>query len=314
MNTPNSPIVVVRNAPRSPAKTAPTRQRPPVAAILSVGIVGLLAFAFFLVPRAPLVSPGAVKTVRLVKTLKERPQRRVTHGTSRTPLHVHQVALRTPVKNEHLPQCEGPVYDNAATEADGLVMRSLEAAKEGRFATANDLAEQALRVFPQHRAAAGAWFLAGYAQQYTRLADEALAQLNNNNDEIELGPRYGRAAFIERNDDVYTLRCRGSNKKFTIQQLNGMNGVRFRITRQFLDNADLPANNLILAAVHHLKSIDETGNYNHANADTCLDAAVARCQKAASRSDVVAEQAKQILELFDWMRGRPLDRDLAMAK
>jgi hypothetical protein len=93
-----------------------------------------------------------------------------------------------------------------------------------------------------------------------------------------------------------------------------MNGVRFRITRQFLDNADLPANNLILAAVHHLKSIDETGNYNHANADTCLDAAVARCQKAASRSDVVAEQAKQILELFDWMRGRPLDCDLAMAK
>jgi hypothetical protein len=224
------------------------------------------------------------------------------------------VVLRPPVKNEHLPQCDGPVYDDEATEADGLVMRSLEAAKDGRFASANDLAKQALRVFPQHRAAVGAWLLAGYGQQYTKLADERLAQLNNNNDEIELGTRYGRAAFIERNDDVYTLRCRGSNKEFTVQQLNGMNGVRFRITRQFLDNADLPANNLILAAVHHLKSIDETGNYNHANADACLDAAVARCQKAASRSDVVAEQAKQILELFDWMRGRPLDHDLAMAK
>lgn len=128
----NSPIVVVRNAPRPPARTAPTRQRPPVAAILSIGIVGLRAFALFLVPRAPLVCSRAVKTVRSVKTPKESPRRRVPYRTSRTPSHVHQVAYQTPVNNEHLPQCAAPVYDDAATEADALVMRSLATAREGR--------------------------------------------------------------------------------------------------------------------------------------------------------------------------------------
>jgi hypothetical protein len=167
------------------------------------------------------------------------------------------------------------------------------------FIRANDLADDARHVWPDHPAAEGARYLAAYAEKYPALADEAIERISGDN--VDLGPKYGRAAFIERMGDTYKFHRQGGKLELTIAALNGTDGVRFCITRQFLDNADLTANHLILAAIHYLKNLDETGCCNVKAPEKCLAAAVARCSRATGRNDEAAEHAKHMRALFEWL-------------
>ena len=107
-----------------------------------------------------------------------------------------------------------------------------------------------------------------------RLAIGAKARSRIGGDNVDLGPKFGRAAFVEREGDTYKFRWQGGALKLTITELDATDGVRFSITRQFLGYADFTANHLILAAVHHLKNIDETGGCNVEAPEKCLAAAV----------------------------------------
>lgn len=186
---------------------------------------------------------------------------------------------------------------------DALVHESLKAAKQGMFGKANDLADEARQLAYDHPAATGAWYLAAYAEKYPALAYEALEKLNG--DDIYLGRKYGRVAFVEREGDIYKFRWRGGKLELTLAELQKMDDVRFEMTRKYLDNADFTANHLILAAIHHLKNIDETGRYNLKQPEKCLEAAVARCEKAAGQGDEAAKHAGHMLALFAWLESEP---------
>lgn len=303
MHPSESPVIIVRTRrPRGPHPSALATLMPVLSVVWAVGLVGLIAYAMSLGPRKPTtvskVAPPKVVTVAPRESARPLPQR----GAGRDARQVrHVVYDKSDPRTRTSPTPVVGAKDHIE-RADALVVESLGAAKEGLFVKANDLAQDALRLCPDHPAATGAWYLAAYAQQYTKLADEALERLNG---DVDLGSKYGIAAFIERNGDTYTFRCRGANRKFTSRQLGAMNGVRFRITRQFLDNAENPANDLILAAVHYLKSIDTSGNQNLANPAASLDAAVTRCTNATRGADGLAEHAGHVLALFRWLEARP---------
>ena len=77
---------------------------------------------------------------------------------------------------------------------------------------------------------------------------------------MDLGSKYGKALFIEKDDQSVTFRTKGQNKRFSRKELQGIPGVRFRITQQFLANANNPANDLILGAFQFLRHVDANGN------------------------------------------------------
>lgn len=191
--------------------------------------------------------------------------------------------------------------DARVARADALVVASLKAAGEGMFIKANDLAHEARDVCSDHPAAFGAWYLAAYTKQYTELADEALTRLNGANDDVFLGTKLGRGAFVERNDDTYTFFVKGRHIRLTEHELTQIDGVRSGITRRFLDKADNPANHLILASIHYGKHLDETGQLNLAQPKKCLIEAVGRCKRVAERDGEPAEHARHMLSMFAWI-------------
>lgn len=303
MHPSESPVIIVRTRRyRGPQQSALAMLMPVFSVLWAVGLVGLIAYAMSLGPRKPMivrkVTPPKVVTVAPRESARPLPQR----GEGRDARQVRHVVYDKSDRREQTSPTPVVRSLDHTERADALVIESLAAAREGLFVKANDLAQEAIRLCPEHPAATGAWYLAAYAQQYPKLADEAMERLNG---DVDLGPKYGIAAFIERNGDTYTFRCRGGNRKFTSRQLGAMNGVRFRITRQFLDNAENPANELILAAVHYLKRIDTSGNQNLTNPAASLDAAVARCTNATRGADGLAEHAEHVMALFRWLEARP---------
>jgi hypothetical protein len=135
-------------------------------------------------------------------------------------------------------------------KARGFMEDALRAAQMGAFDEADLNAEKALRAAPGYEEADAMRLVVAYQRQYTELANEALETLDGNS--TVLLSRYGEAAFVEQDADSVTFRVKGRNKKFTIDELNGMPGVRFRITEKYLDNAANPANDLILGAWHYV--------------------------------------------------------------
>lgn len=145
------------------------------------------------------------------------------------------------------------------TAADGHLRSALESVRKGHFDEADLSAEKALRAKPGDPRAEGMRLVVAYLQQYPKLADDALGSLNANDTEIDLGGRNGKAAFVERDGDILTLRVNGRNKKFSVQEINGMPGARFRITQAFLDRNGSPANNLILGSRLFVSQQDTRG-------------------------------------------------------
>ena len=149
------------------------------------------------------------------------------------------------------PQVPPPVRLQNTAAAEEHITNAIKNARQGSFDEADRDAQKALRAAPGFQEAAAVRFLVAYQRQYSDLADEALDALNGNN-VVFLGTKYGDVAFIERNGNSITFRVPGRNKAFTVKELNGTPGVRFGITKQFLDNAQNPANNLILGAWHFI--------------------------------------------------------------
>lgn len=312
MNAPDFPLVVV--VPRHSLRRERSMSTEIQALVSSFVIVSLMCYGVYLgitTGKAATTPTRATKT-GVVKQSMEGDQPITPRGSGKERTPVQQVTHVKPVtsgrKNGTASSADRRV-SSAADRADALVLESLKAARQGLFTKANDLAQEARRLCPNHPAATGAWYIAAYAEQYTGLADEALSRLNGAHDDIDLGPKYGRSAFVERNGDAYTFRTKGGHKSFTATQLNNMDGVRFRIARQFLDNGDMPANDLILAAIHHLKNIDESGSYSRYNPERSLVAAQARCRGAADRGGEVSGHARHLLDLFAWLQACTASRD-----
>ena len=144
-------------------------------------------------------------------------------------------------------------------EAFQHVKRAVENCRKENFKEADFDAQKALKINPRFEEANAVRILIGYAKQYPQLAESAENALNGNC-EVDLGSKYGRAWFIEKDDESVTFRTKGQNKRFSRKELQGIPGVRFRITQQFLANADNPANDLILGAFQFLRHVDANGN------------------------------------------------------
>ena len=144
-------------------------------------------------------------------------------------------------------------------EAFQHVKRAVENCRKENFKEADFDAQKALKINPRFEEAKAVRILIGYAKQYPQLAESAENALNGNC-EVDLGSKYGRAWFIEKDDESVTFRTKGQNKRFSRKELQGIPGVRFRITQQFLANANNPANDLILGAFQFLRHVDANGN------------------------------------------------------
>jgi hypothetical protein len=126
------------------------------------------------------------------------------------------------------------------------------------------------------------------------LADDARQALNGNN-VVNLGAKWGQGAFVEQDADSVTFRVRGKNKRFTVAELDAIPGARFRITAAFLDNAAIPANDLILGAYQFVRQLDDEGIVVRRGA-----VAPSRWLKATNSQDqTTAEQARLLLKLAE---------------
>ena len=148
---------------------------------------------------------------------------------------------------------------NVNKEAFQHVKQAVENCRKGNFKEADFDAQKALKINPRFEEAKTVRILIGYAKQYPQLAESAENALNGNC-EVDLGSKYGKALFIEKDDQSVTFRTKGQNKRFSRKELQGIPGVRFRITQQFLANANNPANDLILGAFQFLRHVDANGN------------------------------------------------------
>jgi len=148
---------------------------------------------------------------------------------------------------------------NVNKEAFQHVKQAVENCRKGNFKEADSDAQKALKINPRFEEAKTVRILIGYAKQYPKLATDAENALNGNC-EVDLGSKYGKALFIEKDDQSVTFRTKGQNKRFSRKELQGIPGVRFRITQQFLGNADNNANDLILGAFQFLRHVDANGN------------------------------------------------------
>ena len=194
------------------------------------------------------------------------------------------------------PQVPPPVRLQNTAAAEEHITNAIKNARQGSFDEADRDAQKALRAAPGFQEAAAVRFLVAYQRQYSDLADEALDALNGNN-VVFLGTKYGDVAFIERNGNSITFRVPGRNKAFTVKELNGTPGVRFGITKQFLDNAQNPANNLILGAWHFITQQTSDGLVD---TDGSRRAARDCWQKAVLFGNPdIGEHATQMITLLD---------------
>ena len=193
-------------------------------------------------------------------------------------------------------QVPPPVRLQNTAAAEEHITNAIKNARQGSFDEADRDAQKALRAAPGFQEAAAVRFLVAYQRQYSDLADKALAALNENN-VVFLGTKNGDGAFIERNRDSITFRVPGRNKAFTVKELNGTPGVRFGITKQFLDNAQNPANNLILGAWHFITQQTSDGLVD---TDGSRRAARDCWQKAVLFGNPdIGEHATQMITLLD---------------
>lgn len=178
-------------------------------------------------------------------------------------------------------------------EAFQHLKRAVENCRKENFKEADFDAQKALKINPRFEEANAVRILIGYAKQYPKLATDAENALNENC-EVDLGSKYGKAWFIEKDDESVTFRTKGQNKRFPRKELQGIPGVRFRITQQFLANADNNANDLILGAFQFLRHVDANGNDLPAG----IDSTPSHWKKATeSQVKEFREHAKLLIKL-----------------
>jgi hypothetical protein len=173
------------------------------------------------------------------------------------------------------------------------VKAALANVRKGFFDEADLDAQKALMAAPECDEAQAMRLAIAYVRQYSPLADEAMAALNENN-VVDLGPKHGKGAFISRGDDgSITFQVKGRSKKFASNELEKIPGFRFRVTRDFLDNATNPANDLILGSYHLVSKLDGDGDVDPKGA---IEAARKRWRKAAESGDEQSDEQAGLLQ------------------
>ena len=301
--TPRPPAITVRpdDVPIvvAPRRLPPRRQQsiPVLELLFAAGTLAILAiFALRLVERVqPVVVVDRPDQPRV--TLAPVDPIAPAHGkgqygtpgqSGQSPVTVSREAEAPPV---------GPSSE-ARKSVEELIASGLKACREGWFDAADDLGTEATRLAPHDPRGHGIRVLTAYLRQYPDLADEAIDRMNGAV-EVDLGRRYGIGAFVERSGDEVVFMAKGRHERFTIREFNSLDGVRFRVTRQFLENGRQPANDLILGAVHYVKQLDETGAYRPDAAG--VKQAVSRRWETAAQSfdQQVASHAQALLSLLD---------------
>lgn len=164
-------------------------------------------------------------------------------------------------------------------DAKATLQKAVELARQGSFTEARRVAERAHQELPDE--SDGLSYLISYAEQYSDLADEARLALNGNN-AVDLGSPYGQAQFVEQTSEKITFFAKGKHKSFSIKEFDTRKGVRFRVFRNYLDNATLPANDLIIGAYQFLLRINERGEQD---ANGGVPEAKSRIRKAITGGD-----------------------------
>lgn len=185
-----------------------------------------------------------------------------------------------------------------AEDIHSFVDQAIIACREGRFDDADDLGRKAMQAAPRDARGQAVRLLPAYLRQYSDLADQAVDRMNGST-EVDLGGRHGVGAFVERSGDEVVFMAKGRHVRFTLREFNSLDGVRFRVTRQFLENGRHPANDLILGAIHYVKQLEETGTYRP-NAAGVKQAVRRRWETAAQGFDqTVTSHAQALLSLLD---------------
>lgn len=183
-------------------------------------------------------------------------------------------------------------------DIEQLVEDGVKACREGRFEAAVDLGHKVARLAPNDPRGTAVQLLALYAEQYPKLADEAVDRMNGAV-EVDLGRRYSVGAFVERNGDEIAFMARGRHVRFAAREFNALDGVRFRVTKQYLENGNQPANDLILGAIHFPNQLKRDGTFDQTGVPS--QQAARDCWEAAARShdDQVADHGRSLLSLLE---------------
>jgi len=294
---PPVPSAAVSSSAASPTEFSgpPIVLRPPVVyrsgndvAQIALGIGSLFVMVFF-------IGFGVVVFANPIPRIVHKP---APPNPVRTP---QDIVIQPFGGNPAVPSNGGPKKPPKpmVAKADGRAqaLRHLKDAvtkiKDSLFDVGEEYARKAYKADPTCAEAKAVLLVSGYVREYTRLADEARKALNGSN-VVDLGPGKGECAFIEQGDGWVTFRVNGKNTRFTDQELSNIPGLRFRITRQFLDNASNPGNDLILGAYQYIHCLDPDGKPLGARLNPIPD----RWVKATHCPDAITrEHAAQMLEL-----------------
>jgi len=179
-------------------------------------------------------------------------------------------------------------------DAKATLQKALELARQGSFDEARRVADRAGKQLPDE--SDGLSYLISYAEQYSGLADKARLALNGNN-AVDLGSPYGQAQFVEQTDDKITFFAKGKHKTFSIKEFSSRKGVRFRVFRNYLDNAEIPANDLIIGAYQFLLRVNERGEQD---ANGGVPEAESRIHKAITNGDpMTIEQGTLMMKALE---------------
>jgi len=274
----------------------PPKRRTQRVPVLEVAIVGgvLLFLSYFvlnLIERLQPVEPQPRPAVIPTGSQAIIPQVAIGGGEPKSPPHA-QIAPGVP------PATPTPIVNPAEQDVEQLIADSIKACQEGRFEAAVKLGSKAAQLAPHDSRGVAVQLLALYAEQYPGLADEAIDRMNGAV-ELDLGPRYGVGAFVERQGDELVFRASGRQVRLTVRQFRALDGVRFRVTEQYLVNGNKPANDIILGSMHFAKQLKPDGTLD-ATKTVSQQAARNRWETAARSHDAqVADHARALLSLLD---------------
>lgn len=286
----------------APRRLTPRRRQgiPGFELVFAAGTLAILGlFAMRLVERVqPVVvaerpvqlrvTTGQVASIEPVAPAQGKGQHGTPGQSGQSQVTVSTGAVAPPV---------GPA-SKAGESVEELIASGLKACREGRFDAADDLGTEAARLAPHDPRGHGIRVLTAYLRQYPALSDEAIDRMNGAV-EVDLGRRYGRAAFVDRHDDELVFMANGRHVRLSLEEFNAINGARFQVTRQYLENGHQAANDLILGAFHLVKQIDEAGVYRP-QSDAGRDAARLRWEAVAQSSETeVADHAQYLLALLE---------------
>lgn len=187
-----------------------------------------------------------------------------------------------------------------AGDAKAKLQEALTLARQGSFKEAQRIAERVQRQLPDE--SDGLSYIISYAEQYPNLADQARLALNGSS-EVDLGPPFGKAQFVEQTAENIAFFSKGKHKTFTIKEFNGRKGVRFCVFRAYLDNASLPANDLIIGAYQFLLRVNELGEQD---ATSGVPDAKRRFRKAITNGNATTiEQGTLMLKALESLADNP---------